>query len=181
METQSLDQSLMSTLTGRRFIFGDNGSPVNISPVNISPVTVSPVTVSPVTVSPVTGCEFVVGIDSDKLVLFEREIRGEFQSPRPNYESRGEFQSPRLNTRTNIDNVPVFDLNSYFIPIITEKNQNEQPIIMCPKVNNPKVNNPKVNNPKVNNPKETLLSVNTTKQSIYKESILLDEYHDNVM
>jgi hypothetical protein len=139
-----------------------------------------------INVYPETGCEYIVGLDnSEKLVLVQREIRGGFQSPRPNFEGRGEFQSPRLSK--------VQDL--YFSPIIAEINHNERPQIITPiprdpiqsdakqsdaKQSDAKQSDAKQSDPKQSDPKrKSPITINTINKNNYREAILTDEYDDN--
>jgi hypothetical protein len=134
-------------------------------------------TSSQTNVYPETGCEFIVGVDlSENIVLVQREIRGGFQSPRPNFEGRGEFQSPRLNK------VPdrVFDFTPYFSPIISEINYNERPEIISPIPKNPIPKNPKSSDNKESDPKrKSPITINTHMKNIYRETVLTDIYDDN--
>jgi hypothetical protein len=120
-------------------------------------------------VSPMDGCEFIISLSKDDdLLLVEREIRGEFQSPRPNSEMRGEFQSPRLqpfvDTNKTVEPIP------YFTQDIIE---NDHPKIICP---NPLRSETKRSIPK---PNVNTLTVNTSIANMYHDAILTDVYDDN--
>ncbi len=132
-------------------------------------------------VSPMDGCEFIVSLSKDDdLLLVEREIRGEFQSPRPNSEMRGEFQSPRLQPFV-VDTNHVVDTNKTVepIPYFTQDIiESDHPKIICP---NPLRSNAKRSIPKptVNTLTVNTLTVNTTITNMYHDATLTDIYDDN--
>ena len=115
-----------------------------------------------------TGRAFLLGDDETECdfdfmddYFNEREIRGEFQSPRSirsgfesSHELRGEFQSPRF----------IKLIHPNFVPIISDINKKEQPTIICPTVIKPSINRP----PTI-----------TTKLYTSHETILTEEYNDN--
>jgi hypothetical protein len=160
--------------------------------------------------SPIDGCELVISLsDDDDLLLVEREIRGEFQSPPPNFERRGEFQSPRLNHFVNANHFVNTKQSIEPIPYFTQEIiESDHPKIICP---NPLRSNAKLSDAKRSDAKRSdakrvnkrrsetkptlneltlneltvnaltvnALTVNTSITNMYHDAILTDIYDDN--
>ncbi len=109
-------------------------------------------------------CDYILDMDdySNEFILVEREIRGEFQSPRSSHELRTSFQSPN-ELRGEFQSPRFIKPQPKFIPIVSEINQNEKPNIICPKVIKPLNRPPTI----------------TTKLYKTNETILTEEYDDN--
>uniref|UniRef100_A0A6C0JP10 Uncharacterized protein n=1 Tax=viral metagenome TaxID=1070528 RepID=A0A6C0JP10_9ZZZZ len=113
-------------------------------------------------VLPEIGCEYVVGLDkTDKPILFQREIRCEFQSPRPNFDGRGDFQSPRLNKVPEYDSIPELVLEVGLVR------------------NDTKGNNTTGNDIKQPVSKQKPPTINTIIKNMYPTTVLTDVYDDN--
>jgi hypothetical protein len=130
--------------TVRIFLFGENIIPENIIPENIIPENIIP----------------------ENIINYEREMRGDFQSPRLNFTCFTPIVTDTNEVNTN-------ELNT------NELNTNEQPNIMWLKVNNIHAGHTNISHKHVTNTK-VKLTISTTNQTIYQESILIDEYDDNI-